>query len=216
MAPAPQCGAVVTIAGYGLPSLKDAAGEDIDTLGRTEARWPSFLGLGMASWWKCYVTPCYPDVIYTGIATDGVGEVYGYVITDDSDNTAEDSTVGRIENCDDGCQSEHWCYNDECVPIDGMYFAMNFVGLTCDAIDIDIEGVMCDDAVIIEAHADHECPDDIIGGGCSICITTGVADGGDDESVSLEESSDSVLPGFSLIMAMCALLSAVIIRRRPE
>ncbi len=223
MATGPQCGAVVTIAASDLPSLKDAAGEDVETLGRsTTGRWPSFLGLGFATWYKCYMDELSCIDNRAGMATGGVGDVYGYVITDDSDDTADDgtdarSTSGRIQVCevDDDCDGGEWCERGYCVGpyIDGMYFAVNFVGLTCDAIHIEV--LMCDDAVIVEAHAEHDCGEEGHWG-CPLCITTGIVDDDSANKEIKEETPDSPLPGFTGIMTMVAMLSAVMIRRRRD
>jgi hypothetical protein len=94
-----------------------------------------------------------------------------------------------------------------------MYYAMNFVGLTCDAIDT--EGVMCDDAVIIEAHAEHDCGEEGHWG-CPLCITTGIVDDEPANKVVEPETPDSPLPEFTGIMTMVAMLSAVMIRRSRE
>jgi hypothetical protein len=222
-APAPQCGAVVTIAASDLPLLEDPSG--------TEGRTYYVRGYGQIDWWISCVTismfyeePC--DDGWTGAATSGGGSTtYSYVITDDSDDTADDgtdarSTSGRTYEChmNLNCAEGQICVfadgGSKCVDLaSSMYFAVNFVGLTCDAIDI--EGVMCDDAVIIEAHAEHDCGEEGHWG-CPLCITTGIVDDESANKVIEEETPDSPLPGFTGIMTMVAMLSAVMIRRRRE
>ena len=64
---------------------------------------------------------------------------------------------------------------------------------------------MCDDAVVIEAVNTDNTTCNGVDDDCDDLIK-----GGDDDS------SDSILPGFSLIITMCALLSAVAVRRRTD